>query len=137
MNQNENNKPNFPIGLDAAVLDCKDPSALADFYVNLLGWKKNYSDEAEWADIISPTGGTKIAFQKNDLYIPPIWPEEEGAQQQMAHLDFTVGSKEEMERAVSHALSCGAKMAEKQYGGDKWITMTDPAGHPFCFVLWP
>lgn len=136
MNNNENKGLGFPIVLDAAVLDCKDPSALADFYVNFLGWKKNHSDEAEWADIVSPSGGTKIGFQKNELYVPPVWPEEEGAQQQMAHLDFAVRSKEEMEMAVKHALSCGATMAKTQYGGDKWVTMLDPSGHPFCFVLW-
>ena len=31
-----------------------------------------------------------ILFQRNPEYCPPVWPEEPGVQQQMAHLDFSV-----------------------------------------------
>ena len=134
----------LPIGLDAVILECRDAAALADFYIRLLGWKKNYVEENEWTDIISPSGGVKIAFQQNPDYIPPVWPDEPGTQQQMAHLDFTVRDKTQMERAVQHAFSCGAVKASVQYGetaspvsGSLWTTMLDPAGHPFCFVIWP
>ena len=131
----------LPIALDAIVLECKDAAALADFYIRLLGWEKNHVEPNEWTDIISPSGSVKIAFQQNDGYIPPIWPDEPGAQQQMAHLDFAVRDKEQMELAVQHALSCGAVKSGIQYGEDNppnsaWITMIDPAGHPFCFVIW-
>ena len=127
----------LPIELDAVVLECKDVAALSDFYIRLLGWKKNYGDDGEWTDIISPSGGVKIAFQQNDGYVPPVWPDEPGAQQQMAHLDFTVHNEEQMDLAVQHALSCGAIKASVQYDPTRWITMIDPAGHPFCFVIWP
>jgi len=30
------------------------------------------------------------------------------------------------------AKELGAVMAEDQYGGDDFITMLDPSGHPFC-----
>ena len=126
----------FPIALDAIILECKDVAALSDFYIRLLGWKKNYGEDDEWVDIISPSGGVKIAFQKNEDYVPPIWPNEPNAQQQMAHLDFAVLNKRQMELAVQHALSCSAVKAAKQYDPDKWITMIDPSGHPFCFVIW-
>ncbi len=59
----------LPIALDAIVLECKDVAALSDFYIRLLGWKKNYEEDDEWIDIISPCGGVKIAFQlKRRLY---------------------------------------------------------------------
>ena len=64
--------------------------------------------------------------------LPPVWPEEPGAQQQMAHLDFVV-QKDEMHQAVAHAVACGAKVAETQFS-DHWTVMIDPEGHPFCFV---
>lgn len=134
----------LPISLDAVVLECKDADSLSDFYIRLLGWKKNHVEENEWTDIISPSGGVKIAFQQNPDYIPPIWPNQLGAQQQMAHLDFTVQNQEQLELAVQHALFCGAVKANVQYGEadspeseSAWITMLDPAGHPFCFVIWP
>lgn len=123
----------LPIALDAVVLECKDVTALSDFYVRLLGWKKDHGDD-EWVEIISPSG-VVLAFQQNDDYIPPVWPDEPGAQQQMAHLDFTVRDNAQMGLAVQHAISCGAAMASVQYDTEKWITMLDPAGHPFCFVI--
>lgn len=126
----------LPITIDAVVLECKDVAALSDFYIRLLGWEKNYGEGDEWADISAPSGGVKIAFQKNEDYISPVWPDEPGKQQQMAHLDFAVQNKEQMELAAQHALSCGAVMASTQYGEDKWITLLDPEGHPFCFVIW-
>lgn len=130
-----NTKGLLPISLDAVVLECNDVAALADFYIRLLGWKKNGGEDDEWAEIVAPSGGVIIAFQQNEDYSPPVWPDEPGAQQQMAHLDFTVRDKEQMELAVQHALSCGAVKASVQYDPEKWITMIDPAGHPFCFVI--
>lgn len=124
------------IPLDAVVLECKDVDALSEFYIQLLGWKKNYGEDDEWTDIISPSGGVKIAFQKNENYISPVWPDQPGAQQQMAHLDFTVRDKKQMELAVQKAISCGAVKASVQFDSEKWTTMIDPAGHPFCFVIW-
>ena len=126
----------LPIKLDAVVLECRDVVQLADFYARLLGWDNHYQQDDGWADIVAPSGGVKIAFQKNEEYIPPIWPEEPGMQQMMVHLDFTVQSKQELETATEHALSCGAVLTKAQYGDGKWVTFLDPAGHPFCFVLW-
>lgn len=126
----------FPIELDAVVLECGNIAALADFYIRLLGWKRNYEEPGEWIDIVSPSGGSKIAFQQNDSYRPPVWPDEPGKQQQMAHLDFAVKSPAQMKEAVRHALACGAAVASAQHGGDEWTTLLDPAGHPFCFVIW-
>ena len=124
------------IALDAIVLECPDVQALSDFYLRLLGWRRHYGETGEWADIQSPAGGVKLAFQQNEGYVPPVWPDELGAQQQMAHLDFTVSDPAQMAQAVRHALACGARMAPIQYDPEKWATLIDPAGHPFCFVLW-
>ena len=62
----------LPIALDAVVLDCKDVAALSGFYIRLLGWKRNYMEGEEWADISSPAGHVKIAFQQNEDYVPPV-----------------------------------------------------------------
>lgn len=126
----------LPIELDAVVLECADIEALADFYIRLLGWKRNNEEPGEWLDIVPPSGGAKIAFQQNDGYRPPVWPDEPGRQQQMAHLDFAVRGAGQMREAVRHALACGAALAGAQYGGEAWVTLIDPAGHPFCFVIW-
>ena len=123
-----------PIALVTVVLDCLDIEALSDFYVRMLGWKRK-SAFADWIDTQHPDGGIKIGFQQDLEYVPPAWPESPPAQQQMAHLDFSVFSKAEMEEAVARAMACGARKAETQYD-ERWTVMIDPAGHPFCFVLW-
>lgn len=113
------------------TLDCKDPHDLAKFYAMLFKWEIAFFDEG-WACICPP--GTNqgaypgILFQKNTDYIPPVWPEEPEAQQQMAHIDFAVN---DLEKAVKHAIHCGAIIADKQFS-DKWTVMFDPSGHPFC-----
>ena len=113
------------------TLDCKDPHGLAKFNANLLNWEMVSFDE-DWAYVYPP--GTKqgaypcILFQRNPEYIPPVWPEEPDAQQQMAHIDFAVN---DLEKAVQYAVQCGATIADEQFASD-WTVMFDPAGHPFC-----
>lgn len=123
------------ITLDTFVFDCKNPHKLALFYARLLGWDVTYTEHGEWVDISNPLGGVKLAFQCNPDYIAPVFPDAAGKQQQMAHLDFTVQNKQELDIAVQHAVACGAKICDVQYDVEKWITMLDPEGHPFCFVI--
>ncbi|HHT91791.1 MAG: VOC family protein [Bacillota bacterium] len=108
------------------ALDCKDADALADFYAQLLGLEKTISS-GSWAGIHTPQG-IILAFQKVEEYVPPVWPWERGEQQQMAHLDFKV---DDLEKAVAHAIGCGATKADTQYY-DTSTVMIDPQGHPFC-----
>ncbi len=113
------------------TVDSKDPHELAKFYAMLLKWDIVSIDE-EWACVYAPgtNQGTYpcILFQQNSAYIPPIWPQEPEAQQQMAHMDFAVN---DLEQAVQYALQCGATLADNQFSND-WRVMFDPAGHPFC-----
>lgn len=107
-------------------MDCLDANALAAFYVRLSGWEQVISGE-EWAGIRTPHG-LLLVFQTVEGYVPPVWPWESGKQQQMAHMDFYV---EDLDKAVAHAMECGATRADTQYF-DTSTVMLDPAGHPFC-----
>ncbi len=109
--------------------DSKDADALADFYASLLGWKKTISGNG-WAGIRTPQG-IILAFQTVEEYMPPVWPWKEGAQQQMAHIDFKV---ENLAEAVEHALRCGARKSDAQYFKTSTV-MLDPEGHPFCLSV--
>lgn len=116
------------------MLDCKDPHKLAEFYAALLKWEIVF-DYDEYAGVY-PLGLAQgaypcIAFQRNTDYEPPVWPEEPDAQQQMAHIDFAVN---DLEKAVEHAIQCGATVADKQFD-EHCRVMLDPAGHPFCLCL--
>lgn len=116
----------FVSSIIGVALDCRDPDELADFYVELLGLEKTISS-GNWAGIHTPQG-IILAFQRVEEYVPPVWPWQEGEQQQMLHLDFKV---DDLEKAVEHATKCGAKKAEVQYY-DSSTVMFDPAGHPIC-----
>ena len=115
--------------LSAVTLDCPDQEALADFYANLLGWEKKRFDE-EWLAVLSPEGNICLLFQEVSDYVPPVWPNEPGKQQQMTHLDFAA-SPADKEEVIKHALACGAKLSPVQYS-DYYTVFIDPAGHPFC-----
>lgn len=119
------------IKMYALTLDCMQPYDLAKFYADLLQWEIPFYDE-EYACVSAPGMHQGeypgITFQKNPEYEPPIWPAEQDAQQQMAHIDFAVN---DLSKAVEHAIRCGAKIAEDQFS-QSWTVMFDPAGHPFC-----
>lgn len=113
------------------TLDCEDPHKLGKFYAALLEWE--FMAVNEEYTVVFPPGTTQgaypgITFQLDPAYHPPVWPDKPEAQQQMAHLDFAVN---DVEKAVQHAIACGAVIAESQFS-DRWRVMIDPAGHPFC-----
>lgn len=123
------------IKLQSVVLDCKKPAELAKFYTDLLGGKITY--EIEYFVSISIPGETiSISCQFDEDYTPPAWPGSRNEQMKMEHMDFTVNS---MEAAVQFALSLGAIKPSTQYWqpewGAQWVTLLDPAGHPFCLCM--
>lgn len=122
------------IKLSAVTLDCKNAHVLAEFYAKLLHWEIPFYDD-EYVVLSAP--GTSqgvypgITFQQNPDYLPPVWPDELSAQQQMAHIDFAVN---DLEKAVSYAVACGARVAPQQFS-ESWTVLFDPEGHPFCLCL--
>ena len=104
--------------LGNVMVDCGDEQSLREFYASLLGWERCelYGHPAV------RSGGVVFLFQQLEGYTRPIWPEEEGKQQKQMHFDFQ----------VERALSLGAVPAGAQFGGEDFVTLLDPSGHPFC-----
>jgi catechol-2,3-dioxygenase len=107
--------------LELAAFDAADIARLADFYVALTGWEIARTD-TDW--IALRTGdGQEVAFQLAPDHQPPQWPGQERPQQ--FHLDLQVEGRE---AAAQRAVELGAtRLAD----GATWITLADPAGHPF------
>ena len=108
-------------------IDCKEPEKLCDFYASLSGWEKRvmYNCPAVIAE-----NGLVILFMSCDVeYLPPVWPEEFGKQQKQMHFNFQV---DDLFSAVEEAITLGAQKCSEQYGGEHFVTMLDPEGHPFC-----
>ena len=119
------------IKLYTFTMDCIDHNALAAFYAALIEWTVVFSDD-DYA-CVAPPGSEHgaypcILFQRNPAYQQPVWPDAPDKQQQMAHLDLAVN---DVEKAVQHAIHCGATVAQEQFSDD-WRVMFDPEGHPFC-----
>ncbi len=122
------------ISFDKIVLDCKDPVTLSDFYVRLLGWKKGYITD-DFIIIGSDDCNVDIGFQKNDMYVAPVWPEVEGKQQMMLHIDFSM-QQSKLQEWIDYVVELGGSKSEFQYAeaGDGAV-MLDPEGHPFCLDI--
>ncbi|MEZ3497096.1 MAG: VOC family protein [Lachnospiraceae bacterium] len=117
---------NETYALGNVMVDCADEKSLQNFYAELLGWEKAtlFARPA----VKSPNGIVFLFCEESD-YVPPVWPEETGKQQKQMHFDFQVTCVAD---AVKHAEALGARKAAEQFGGDAFVTMFDPAGHPFC-----
>lgn len=114
------------VALGDVLVDCKDSAQLCNFYAELLGWEKF---TLYGAPAVRSKNGITFLFMAEDDYVPPVWPEETGRQQKQMHFDFLVP---DVSAAVRKAESLGAVTAKDQFGGEKWTTMLDPAGHPLC-----
>lgn len=116
------------ICLGNVAIDCKDSEKLQNFYAELLGWEKCKMYDCP---AVRSQSGVVFLFMPADGFdfIQPVWPEQDGKQQKQLHFDFQV---DDLKTAVVQAEAIGAVKAESQYGGQEWVTMFDPEGHPFC-----
>lgn len=115
------------IAIGDISIDCTDPERLRRFYAELTGWE---SLTLYGCPAVIAGNGLVILFMASDFdYSPPVWPELPGKQQKQMHFNFQI---DDLPSAVEGAISLGAKKPESQYGGDDFVTLLDPDGHPFC-----
>jgi hypothetical protein len=81
--------PRPSLKLQTVNIDCTDAEEMAAFYGRLLGWSVSYRDH-DFGLMRDPGGGTGLSFQAREDYVPPVWPEQPGAQDKMIHLDLRV-----------------------------------------------
>jgi catechol 2,3-dioxygenase-like lactoylglutathione lyase family enzyme len=112
--------------LGNVMVDCDDALKLRDFYADLLQWEKC---ELYGLPAARSSSGIVFLFIHEDDYVPPVWPETQGGQQKQMHFDFQV---KDLPLAVKRAEALGAAQSASQFGGQDFITILDPAGHPFC-----
>ena len=82
------------------AIEAPDPSALARFYSQLLGWPVGHEEPG--TAILAPPNGAFIVFQQATAYQRPVWPPVEGHQRPMMHFDFQVG---DLDDAVAEAVA--------------------------------
>lgn len=107
--------------LELVAFDAPNIETVASFYAALAGWEI-IRKESDW--ITMRTGdGQEIAFQLAPDHVAPRWPGQD--QPQQFHLDLQIdGTTAAAERAVGLGATWLAD-------GPSWVTLADPAGHPF------
>ena len=103
------------------ALDAPDIEKLAAFYAELTGWEIA-DKERDWITVLTPDG-RGLAFQLAPDQVAPAWPGQERPQQ--LHLDLLI---DDYQAAAGRAAGLGAR---KLADGETWVTLADPAGHPF------
>jgi catechol-2,3-dioxygenase len=111
--------------LRAVALDAPDIDGLAAFYTRLAGWSRASGDD-EWITLTTDDGW-RIGLQHAPDHIPPRWPDP--AHPQQAHLDLRVP---DLDAASARAVELGAALLRRN---ETWLTLADPAGHPFDLCL--
>jgi hypothetical protein len=111
--------------LDSVVLDVPDLTAEADFWKALTSGTVSKADD-DWVTVVTPDRWG-IAFQLAPDLVAPQWPGQEHPQQ--AHLDLYVP---DLAAASARAVELGATVLREN---EQWITLADPAGHPFDVCL--
>jgi predicted enzyme related to lactoylglutathione lyase len=107
----------------AAVIDCADPTALAEFYRRVTGWAIVHED-ADSA-YLSDGGALQLGFQRLEGYRAPDWPDSSAH----THLEFAVA---DVDLALDELREIGASVPRFQPGAGEWTVVADPEGHVFC-----
>lgn len=113
--------------LQATVIDCPDPQALAAFYSELTGMPVTRVDPEDGWTVVGPVDGPHLAFQTAPDLVPPQWPDPSHPQQM--HLDVLV---DDLDAAEARVLALGATRLPG--GARAFRVYADPVGHPFCLV---
>ena len=112
-----------PMRIDQLTLNV--PTALFDdeleYWANLLGWKVIDGAMPEFAVLVDKGMPLRLMLHRD-----PFADSEDGV---TAHLDISGGALANVERLVAWHVSLGARLGVRH---PWWITMTDPAGMPYC-----
>lgn len=107
----------------SAVIDCAEPTSLAPFWQELLGYEVDTWTE-DWVSLGPSGAGPGIAFQR----VP-----EPKAGKNRLHLDLQT---RDVPAEVSRAERSGAQVLyASEDPDDVFVTMADPAGNEFCICL--
>jgi predicted enzyme related to lactoylglutathione lyase len=114
--------------VQALVIDAADPSALATFWQELLGWRRTYEEDDEV--VLEPPAGSPEDGVAADLLFAKV-PEGKQAKNRL-HLDLR---PDDRDAEVARAEALGATRVDVgQDDTATWVVLADPEGNEFCIL---
>jgi len=112
------------------VIDAADPSRLAAFWADALGWEVA-ADEPDEA-VVWPAGFGYPGATALPLVFVPV-PEPKTSKNRV-HLDLSTTSAQHQAAEVDRLLGLGAVRADIGQGRVPWEVLADPEGNEFCVL---
>ena len=112
--------------LGNVMVDCDDERKLQRFYGELLGWEMC---ELFARPAVSSSSGIVFCLLRKKIMFLLYGQKIQENNKNRCILIFRLIMLQKWLRKRNH---WGAKKAESQFGGNDFVTMFDPAGHPFC-----
>lgn len=126
----------MPLRWYTAVIESKDPQALADWWARALGWEVIYSSEVEvvvippWAQELAPT----LPFHRQPPGLVFVRVEHEKSSKNRIHLDFAPHISDDRDAEIARLLDLGATLVDVGQGEASWTVLADPDGNEFCVL---
>jgi hypothetical protein len=122
----------------SVVIDCKDVAAQADWWAEVLDWRKAYEAPNEVV-IVPPHALTARAEsipleeQGPGLVFVPV-PEGKTVKNRL-HIDLAPRGGDDQQIEVARLVSLGATRIDIGQSGDaSWVVLNDPEGNEFCVL---
>ena len=113
--------------IQSVIVDCHDPSALASFWEQALGWRRTYEKEDEV--ILEPPEHSLQDGVAPDLLFG-LSPDARVGKNRL-HLDLR---PDDQAAEVERLLGLGASLADVGQVDVPWVVMADPEGNEFCVL---
>lgn len=116
------------VRIQCVCIDTTDPSALATFWEEALGWRRTF-DEPDEVCIEPPEGSREDGVVPDLLFLRV--PETKAVKNRL-HIDLR---PDDQAAEVARLEELSATRADVGQGGDvTWIVMADPQGNEFCVL---
>jgi hypothetical protein len=108
-------------------IDTPDPSGLARWWAELLGWRITYEDDDEV--VLEPPPDTPGASAMPDISFFRV--DDPKVVKNRLHLDLR---PDDHEAEVARALALGATPVDIGQGEQTWVVLADPEGNELCIL---
>ena len=114
--------------LQCLCVDCRDPSALAAFWQEVLGWRRTF-EEADQVALEPPAGSPEDGVSPDLLFLKVA---DGKAGKNRLHLDLR---PEDQAAELARLERLGAVRVDVGQGPDvTWVVLADPEGNEFCVL---